>query len=200
MAAIFSGTVVPYDQFATSLGNADIVITSSAAPHYILTKDIMKTVMHQRKNRPVFLIDIAVPRNIDPAINKLDNVFLYDIDDLGRVVEQNRQTRMEEAAEAERIIEDEVDKMLARLREREVTPTIVSLQEQLEHIRLAEMERLRSKLGTLTPAQEEAVEALTKGILGKIAHGPIAELRRQASSGDTSTVVDTVRRIFRLPG
>jgi len=200
MAAIFSGTVVPYDQFATSLGNADIVITSSAAPHYILTKDIMKSVMHQRKNRPVFLIDIAVPRNIDPAINKLDNVFLYDIDDLGRVVEQNRQTRMEEAAEAERIIEDEVDKMLARLREREVTPTIVCLQEQLEHIRVAEMERLRSKLGVLTPAQEEAVEALTKGILGKIAHGPIAELRRQASSGDTSHVVETVRRIFRLPG
>jgi glutamyl-tRNA reductase len=199
MAAIFEGTVVPYDQFGQSLQQVDIVITSSGAPHYILTRDQMKQVMHQRKNRPIFLIDIAVPRNIDPAVNKVDNVFLYDIDDLGRVVEQNRVSRQAEAAEAERIIEDEVERMLARLREREVTPTIVRLQEQLEQIRTAELERMRGKLGPLSKQQEEAVEALTRGIMGKIAHGPIAELRRQAGSGDTNTVIDIVRRVFRLP-
>jgi len=199
MAAIFEGTVVPYDQFGQSLQHVDIVITSSGAPHYILTRDQMKQVMHQRKNRPIFLIDIAVPRNIDPAVNKVDNVFLYDIDDLGRVVEQNRVSRQAEAAEAERIIEDEVERMLARLRERELTPTIVRLQEQLEQIRTAELERMRGKLGPLSKQQEEAVEALTRGIMGKIAHGPIAELRRQAGSGDTNIVIDIVRRVFRLP-
>ncbi len=199
MAAVFQGTVVPYEQLAQPLTQADIVITSSGAPHYILTPELMRGAMHQRKNRPIFLIDIAVPRNIDPQINKLDNVFLYDIDDMGKVVERNRVNRMEEAAEAERIIEEEVDKMLARLREREVTPTIVSLQDQLEQIRLAEIERVRGRLGLLTPQQEEAIDALTKGILGKIAHGPIAELRRHASRGETTGIVDTVRRIFRLP-
>lgn len=199
MAAVFSGTVVPYEQFVTGMAQVDIVITSSGAPHYILTRDGMKTVMHQRKHRPIFLIDIAVPRNVEPAVNQLDNVFLYDIDDLGRVVEQNRVARLEEAAEAERIIEEEVEKMLARLREREVTPTIVRLQEQLESIRSGELERMRSKLGPLTPQQEEAIEALTKGIMGKIAHGPIAELRRQAGHGDTSAVLDIVRRVFRIP-
>lgn len=199
MAALFEGTVVPYEQFVGALAHTDIVITSSGATHYILTRDIMRTVMHQRKNKPIFLIDIAVPRNIEPEINKLDGVFLYDIDDLGNVVEQNRATRLEEAAQAERIIEDEVDKMLARLREREVTPTIVTLQEQLEHLRLTEIDRVRTKLGALTPQQEEAIEALTKGILGKIAHGPIAELRRHAGTGETTGIVHTVRRIFRLP-
>ncbi|MFN7936021.1 MAG: glutamyl-tRNA reductase [Bryobacteraceae bacterium] len=199
MAQVFQGTVVPYENLAAPLTQADIVITSSGAPHYILTRDLMRTVLQQRKNRPIFLIDIAVPRNIDPQINKLDNVFLYDIDDLGKVVERNRVNRLEEAAEAERIIEEEVEKMLARMREREVTPTIVSLQDQLEQIRLAEIERVRGRLGSLSPQQEEAIDALTKGILGKIAHGPIAELRRHASKGETSGIIDTVRRIFRLP-
>lgn len=199
MAAAFHGTVVPYEQFPGAMHNTDIVITSSGAPGYLLTRDSMSRVMAQRKGKPIFLIDIAVPRNVDPLVNKLDNVFLYDIDDLGRVVERNRLTRMEEAAEAEKIIEEEVARMEARLREREVTPTIVTLQEQLEQLRCAELERVRSKLGAITHQQEEAIEALTKGILAKIAHGPIAELRRQASRGETQSTVEAIRRIFRLP-
>jgi glutamyl-tRNA reductase len=190
---------VPYEQFLTAMQSSDIVITSSGAQEYVLTRESMQRVMSQRKGRPIFLIDIAVPRNVDPLINKLDNVFLYDIDDLGRVVERNRLSRLEEAAEAEKIIEEEVARMEARLREREVTPTIITLQEQLEQLRCAELERVRSKLGALTPQQEEAIEALTKGILGKIAHGPIAELRRQASRGETQSAIEMVRRIFRLP-
>lgn len=198
VAAIFNGTVVPYENFQASLTQVDIVITSSGAPHYILTRDQMKGVLQQRKNKPIFLIDIAVPRNIDPAVNKLDNAFLYDIDDLGRVVERNRLSRQQEAEEAERIIEEEVEKMVARLREREVAPTIVRLQEQLEAIRHGELDRLRGRLGNLTTQQEEALEALTKGMMAKVAHGAIAEVRKQASRGD-ATVIDTVRRIFRLP-
>ncbi|MBI4906633.1 MAG: glutamyl-tRNA reductase [Acidobacteria bacterium] len=199
MAAIFQGTVVPYESFLGSLASVDIIITSSGAPHYILTRDNMKPVLHQRRNKPIFLIDIAVPRNVDPEVNKLDNVFLYDIDDMGKVVEQNRQNRMDEAGEAERIIDEEVDKMLMRMRERELTPTIVSLQEQLEQIRTAEIERVKNKLGALTPQQQEAIDALTKGILAKIAHGPITEMRKQASHGEPSHVIGLVRRLFRLP-
>ncbi len=116
-----------------------------------------------RRNRPMFLIDIAVPRNIEPSVNNLDNVFLYDIDDLQRVVEENRQGRLQHAEQAEQIIAEEVDRMLARLKAREVTPTIVRLQEQLEQLRQAELERLRARLGALTPQQEEALEALTRG-------------------------------------
>lgn len=198
MAAIFNAAVVPYETFQATLAESDIVITSSGAPHYILDRAMMTRVMHQRKNRPIFLIDIAVPRNIEPVINKLDGVFLYDIDDLGRVVEQNRLGRMEEAAEAERIIEEEVEKMLARLREREVTPTIVHLQERLEELRQAEVSRVRGKLGTLSPQQEEAIEALTRSMMAKIAHGPIAELRRAAGKPETEGILDTVRRMFRL--
>ncbi|HUQ94151.1 MAG TPA: hypothetical protein VM120_20890, partial [Bryobacteraceae bacterium] len=190
---------VPYDQFLSTLAGVDIVITSSGATDYILHGEAMQRVMQTRRNKPIFLIDIAVPRNVDPAINDLDNVFLYDIDDLGQVVDKNRVSRMAEAEQAERIIEEEVEKMVARLREREVTPTIVILQDQLELMRKAEIDRVRSKLGQLSPQQEEAIEQLTKGILGKIAHGPIAELRRQAVRGETSSVIDFVRRVFRLP-
>ncbi|MBI3209187.1 MAG: glutamyl-tRNA reductase [Candidatus Solibacter usitatus] len=200
MAKLFDGTVVPYDMFLQSLAGVDIVITSSAAPHHILTREQMRSVLQQRRNRPIFLIDIAVPRNIEPSVNELDNVFLYDIDDMGKVIEGNRQARQEEAREAERIIEEEVDKMLARLRERELAPAIVSLQDQLEQIRCIEMERVRGKLGALTPQQTEAIEALTKGIVAKVAHGPIAEMRRHANSGESSHMIDLVRRLFRLPG
>lgn len=199
MAELFHGTVVPYEQFHKGVAEADIVITSSGAPHYILDRQNMQPIMHQRRNRPVFLIDIAVPRNVEPSVNQLDNVFLYDIDDLGRVVEQNRHTRLEEAADAERIIEEEVEKMLARLREREITPTIVAIQEKLEEVRMGELARLRARLGPLSAHQEEALEALTKSMMGKIAHGPIAELRRVAGRGEAAGAVDLVRRIFRLP-
>ena len=146
----------------------------------------------------MFLIDIAVPRNIEPSVNELDNVFLYDMDDLQKVVEENRQGRRKHAEQAEQIISEEVDRMLARLKTREVAPTIVRLQEQLEQLRLAEVERTRGKLGALTPQQEEALEALTRGIIAKIAHAPIAELRKRAAEPDGVKIVELIRRVFRL--
>jgi glutamyl-tRNA reductase len=174
------------------------VIASSGAPHYILRKDDMKRVLGARRNRPMFLIDIAVPRNIEPAVNELEGVFLYDIDDLQRVVERNRLGRRQEAEEAEKIVADEVERLLARLRAREMGPTIASLQQQLEAIRVAELERVRGKLGALTPQQELAVEALTRGIINKIAHAPITELRRHADNPNGSHLVEVIRRVFRL--
>jgi glutamyl-tRNA reductase len=198
MAELFGGSVVQYNRLLASLPEIDIVITSSGAPHYILYKEEMKHVIEARRNRPMFLIDIAVPRNIEPSVNDLDNVFLYDIDDLQRVVEANRQGRLQQAEQAEQIIAEEVERMLARLKVREITPTIVRLQEQLEQLRLAELERIRARLGPLTPQQEEALEALTRGMIAKIAHAPIAELRKHAGDPDGVQTIELIRRVFRI--
>jgi len=198
MAQLFEGKIVDYTGFLNFLPEVDIVITSSGAPHYILIRDEMKKVIEARRNRPMFLIDIAVPRNIEPSVNELDNVFLYDIDDLQKVVETNLQGRMESAEEAEAIIREEVDRMIARLKTREVVPTIVSLQEQLEAMRAAELARMRAKFGALTPDQEQALEAFSKSMINKIAHGPISELRRQASLPDGHHFIAAVRKVFRL--
>lgn len=198
MAQLFEGRVVPYPNFVNALPEVDVLIASSGAPHYILHKEDMKRVIGARRNRPMFLIDIAVPRNIEPSVNELDNVFLYDIDDLQKAVEENRRGRQEEAVAAERIVDDEVERMITRLRARELTPTIVALQQQLEGVRTAEIERVRGRLGTLTPQQEEAIEALTRGIINKVAHGPISEIRRVANEPDGMPLVDAIRRMFRL--
>jgi hypothetical protein len=198
LAAIFKGKIVDYDQFLDALPEMDIVITSSGAPFYIIKKVQMRRVIEARKNRPMFLIDIAVPRNIEPSVNEIDNVFLYDIDDLQRVVETNVGERKKRAEQAEKIVAEEVERMILRLRAREVAPTIVSLQDQLEQLRQAELARMRGKLGTLSPQQEEAIEALTRGLINKIAHGPISELRRQAGQPEGIQVIDAIRRLFRL--
>ena len=198
MADEFQGRVVDYEKLFAALADVDIVIASSGAPHFIITQEQMKSVMARRRNRPMFLIDIAVPRNIEPAVNEVESVFLYDIDDLERVVDTNLKGRVELAAEAEDIVREEVERMVLRMKTREVTPTIVSLQEQLEVVRAAEIERMRGKLGPLTEQQEEAVQAITRGIINKIAHGPITELRRQASEPSGIHLVSTIRKLFRL--
>jgi glutamyl-tRNA reductase len=198
MAQLFGGKIVEYTRFLSFLPEVDIVITSSGAPHYILVRDDMKKVLDARRNRPMFLIDIAVPRNVEPSVNELDNVFLYDIDDLQKVVATNLAGRKQSAEDAEIIIREEVDRMMARLKTREVVPTIVGLQEQLEQMRAAELARMRGKFGTLTPEQEQALEALTKSIINKVAHGPISELRRHASDPDGHQFIGIIRKVFRL--
>jgi glutamyl-tRNA reductase len=198
LATIFHGTPVEYTKFLSLLPEVDILIASSGAPHYILHKAEMQHVIGVRRNKPMFLIDIAVPRNIAPDVNEVDNVFLYDIDDLQGVVKSNLREREKEAGHAEGIIAQEVERMLSRLKAQEVTPAIVSLREQLEQIRIAETERMRSKLGPLTTQQQEALDALTRAIVNKIAHGPISELRKQAGQPEGGHVVDAIRKVFHL--
>jgi len=198
MAELFQGTPVEYSRFTAMLPEVDILIASSGAPHYILKKEDMQRVISARRNKPMFLIDIAVPRNIDPAINDLDNVFLYDIDDLQEVVNSNLHERAKEADHAEKMVAEEVERMMARLKVAEVTPTIVGLQEQLEQIRLGELEKAKRRLGPLTPQQEEALEALTRGIMNKVAHGPISELRSQAGKPEGAHVIAAIRKAFHL--
>ena len=147
LASLVRGTIVPYEQYRNRLKEVDIVITSSGAGEYLLRKDEMKKIIDSRRNRPMFLIDIAVPRNIEPAVNELDNVFLYDIDDLQRVVDENLKGRMDQAAEADKIVAEEVERLEAWMRTRQVGPVIVSLQEHLEQIRQAEIDRVAASLG-----------------------------------------------------
>jgi glutamyl-tRNA reductase len=198
MAALFQGTPVEYTRFVAMLPEVDILIASSGAPHYILHKDEMQRVIAARRNKPVFLIDIAVPRNIEPAVNEIDNVFLYDIDDLQEVVNANLRERLKAAERAESLVEEEVERTMARLKVAEVTPTIVGLQEQLEQIRAGEIEKARRKYGPFTPEQEQAIEALTRGIVNKIAHGPISEIRNHAGHPEGAHVIAAIRKAFHL--
>lgn len=200
MAELFRGRIIDYQNFTSSLPEMDMVIASTGAPHYILTREAMKKVIGARRNRPMFLIDISVPRNIEPSVNELDNVFLYDIDDLRTAVDENRKGRAQEAEAAERIIADEVERTLTRLKAREMGPVIVGLQQQLEGICASELERVRGKMGELSPQQQEAVEALLRGIVNKIAHAPIAELRKQASEPGGHQAIEVIRRVFRIDG
>jgi glutamyl-tRNA reductase len=205
VAKLFQGEVVPYELFPSRLPEVDIVIASSAAPGYVLTRDIVRRAIDARRNQPMFLIDIAVPRNIEPEVNKIEHAFLYDIDDLQRLADGNLKARRGVAEQAEQIVVEEVTRLQARLRERDVAPAIVGLQEQLETLRKDVLDRFRPRLGTLTIEQEQVIEAMTRGLINKIAHGPISELRRQAAEQGTAEdpregdlVMSAVRRMFRL--
>lgn len=203
LGRLLGGEAIPYEGFPQRLADVDIVIASSAAPGYVLTRDMVRRAIESRRNQPMFFIDIAVPRNIDPDVNKVEHAFLYDIDDLQRLADRNLDARRKAAEQAESIVAEEVERLEARLRERDVAPTIVSLQTQLENIRRDVLERYRGKLGRLTAEQEEALEALTRGIVNKIAHGPISEIRRDAANkaGESAREIEllsAVRRIFRL--
>jgi glutamyl-tRNA reductase len=198
LAALFQGTPVEYARFVSMLPEADIVITSSGAPDYVLRKEDMRRAIAARRNKPMFVIDIAVPRNVEPSVNQIDNVFLYDIDDLQEVVNANLRERMKEAEHAERLVAEEVDRTMARLKVAEVAPLIVGLQDQLEQIRVGEMERVRHKYGPFTPQQEEALESLTRGIVNKIAHGPISEIRSHAGHPEGAHVIAAIRKAFHV--
>ena len=196
LAHAFRGTAIQFDQIFQYIGQADIIISSTGAPHFIITKDRAERMIAARRNRPIFFVDISVPRDIDPSVNDLDAAFVYDIDDLQGVVEANIKQRQREAAWAEEIVEQEVQKMMRHFASREVVPTIMALEEKLNRIRQGEMERFQGRLTSLTPEQRETVEALTQGILNKILHGPITELKSGAGSPEHRALVQVIRRIF----
>ncbi len=196
LAEAFHGNAIRFEQIFDHVEKADIVICSTAAPHYVIHREHAERWLAARKNRPRFFVDISVPRNVDPSINQLDNAFVYDIDDLGQVVEANKKQREREAIWAEQIIQEEVQKAMRRLASREIVPTIVALEQRLETIRSSELERYHSRLNALTPQQREAVDALTHGILNKILHGPITELKSGVGRPEQSSLVSMVRKMF----
>src|SRR3954463_2281011 len=198
LAGRFQGEAIRFDELYDTADRADIVISSTGAPHAIFRKEHGLKFLQRRKNRPMFFIDIAVPRDVDEEMNRLDGIFVYNIDDLQSVVASHLTDRKSEAERAEQIVEAEVDKCLARFNEQEIVPTIVSLQEQIETIRQAEIDRARGRLGALSPDQELAVDALTKAIVNKILHTPITTLKSAAREAESTTLEDTIRRLFNL--
>ena len=198
LAEAFHGTAIVFEQLFEHLPKADIVISSTGAAGYVVNKEHVARILSARRNRPVFFVDIAVPRDIDPLVNELDNAFVYDIDDLGQVVEANKKQREREAVWAEEIVQEEVQKTMRRLASRDLVPTIVALEDRLNAIREGEVERYNTQLGNLTPEQRQAVDALTRGIMNKILHGPITELKNGAGQPEQAALVRLVRKIFGL--
>ena len=198
VAEAFRGKPVYFEEIDAQLLEADIVVTSTASADPVITYEQVKRSLRKRKNRPLFFIDIAVPRDVEPRVNDLGNVYVYDIDDLKGVVEINRAQRAEEAVKAERIVEEEVLRFERWLKTLGVVPTIVSLKEKVEHIRQTEIRRSLSALGTLTPEQRHAVDVLTASIAEKIIHDPILTLKRKADRPSRDQVLDMTRQLFDL--
>jgi len=198
LAHKFGGEAIKFDDLYNTCDRADIVITSTGSPVAIFRREHGEQFLARRKNRPMFFIDIAVPRDVSPEMAKLDGIFVYDIDDLQQAVIGHVADRRKEAELAEAIIASEVERFEARLHTLDVVPTIVSLQDHLETIRQAEIDRVRGRLGPMTPEQEMAVEALTRGIINKVMHTPVTTLKTAAREAEVTTLVEVVRRLFNL--
>ncbi|MEW6054557.1 MAG: glutamyl-tRNA reductase [Nitrospirota bacterium] len=194
LAEEFHGRPVKFEEFIQEMVRTDIVICSTGAPHYILTKSQMQKVMKERKQRQVFLIDISVPRNIDPAINELDNVYLYNVDDLQGVVDANMFERQKEAEKAENIIAEEIMTFLKWLVSLDSVPTIVALREKAEEVRKEELERLFHKIEGIGEKEKEAIEYMATAIMNKLIHPPTAALKEDSENKDI--LVATIKRLY----
>lgn len=198
MARKFNGRVIPYEKLTEELYRIDILIASTGAPHFIIRHEHITKTINLRKGEPMFLIDIAVPRNIEPSINEIDNVFLYDIDDLQSVVNANLKEREKEANVAMEIIRQEVCTLSRRLVSLEVFPTIVALREKIETIRKTEVERALSKMNGLSQIEKTSIEGLTTSIINKILHRPVTTLKHPPNSGEVHSYVEAARELFGL--
>jgi len=175
---------IPFESLYEQADRADIVITSTGAPQKIFGHSHGQHFLHRRRNRPMFFIDIAVPRDVDPRMNEVEGCFVYDIDDLQQVAAANLADRSREAAAAENIVSREVDKYQERLQSRDAVPAIKALQQQAEQLRLTELARSQSKLADLTPQQRQAVEALTRSLTAKLLHPQLTALRESTRAKD----------------
>jgi len=198
LAQQYHGRAVTFEGFRQEMVGADIVISATSAPHVILKKEDVQTIIQQRRHRPIFLIDIADPRDIDPACHEVDNVYLYNIDDLLSVVQANLTERNREAERGEAIIEREVNLYLHWLRSLDVVPTIVSLRRRIEEIRGAELQRALGRLADLTPEQQEIITTMSHAMVNKILHQPMTELKRRAALQGGHVYTSVLRRLFGL--
>ena len=198
MARDFHAGVIEFDRLGEGLRDADIVISSTGAPGYVINAEMVAAALHRRKSRLLFLIDIAVPRDIDPAAGNIDNVYLYNIDNLQEIVDENLNNRRREAEKAEAIIEEEALKYREWFGTLKVVPTIVSLREKVEGIITGELGRSLSWMQNLSPEQRKNVEILASSILNKVLHDPIAALKEESQNGGALPYIAALRRLFRL--
>jgi glutamyl-tRNA reductase len=198
LAQRFGGEAVSLEELETQLLSADVLLSSTGSDSYLLSRDQVKTAMRRRRQRPLFMIDIGVPRDLDPRINDLDNVYLYNIDDLKEVVEENRERRQAAAIQAERLVVAETLKFMDWLKTLEVYPTIISLREKALSICQSELKKTLSHLGALTPEQEQALAVLTESITNKLLHDPIVFLKGNHHRQRGQAELALVRRLFNL--
>lgn len=198
LAASCGGRPVPYEKLAVELAEADVVIASTASPKFILTPELMKGVVRTRRHRPLFIIDIAVPRDVDPRVGNMDNVFVYDVDDLQQVAEENLAVRAREAAHAERIIEEEVESFLSWRRSLELAPTIVALRKRFGEVADEEIRRAFVRLQNLSDSDRAVLEAMSRSLVNKLLHQPMMQLKAGAGEPDGAFLIDAVRRLFAL--
>lgn len=198
LAEEFGGEAIPFDELFLHLHKADIVLTSTGAPHAIITPPDLEEVIKRRRMRPMFLIDIAVPRDIDPAVNEMDAVYLYDMDDLQQVVAANLEGRKQEADKAEAIIAEEIIQFYKWVATLEVTPTIVALRNRFEELRKAELERTLAGWKDAPPDAEKRLEALTSAFMNKLLHQPTTVLKKAGQGNRTDLYLDALRALFDL--
>jgi len=198
MAEDFHGAAIEFDMLPDKLRDVDIVITSTGAPGYVLTPPMIEAAIRRRKNRLLFLIDIAVPRDIDPAVGEIDNVYLYNIDDLQDIVDSNLKSRKKEAAKAETIIDEEVTKYLEWYSALEVVPTIISLREKMEGIIRGEIAKSSTWMQNLTEDEKRNIEIMANSIINKVLHDPIMGLKEESKDNSALPYIAAIRRLFGL--
>jgi glutamyl-tRNA reductase len=192
------GEVVALEHAARELASADVVVSSTGSPGLVLSRDDVALAARERKGRPLFLIDLAVPRDLDPAIAELDGCYLYDIDDLEAVVAETLAGRRREAERAERIVAEEAERFRQWLASLDVVPAIASLRARAEEIRSAELRRAEARLGRLTEAERSVVESVTSQIVNKLLHLPTVRMKQAAAAADGVLYAEAVRHLFGL--
>ncbi|HEX9458055.1 MAG TPA: glutamyl-tRNA reductase [Thermoanaerobaculia bacterium] len=198
LADRFHGQAVKFEGIDPYLATCDIVIASTAAPHFVIETDHVERALATRRKRNLFLIDLCVPRNIEPAIAAIDGAYLYNIDDLQQVADANREIRLQKAGEAEQIVDREVDSFRRRLIAQDAVPTIVELQGRLETLRTAELEKCLRRIGPMSAEQRAAIEQLSTQLVNKILHYPILQLKEAEEPAERESLRKTIRKIFGL--
>jgi glutamyl-tRNA reductase len=197
LAAALGGRAAPFEDLRKELARADIVISGTGAPGVVIHREDVEAAQMMRRGRPLFVIDIAVPRDVAGDVSRVANVFLYDLDDLHKVAEANLRERKKEASAAEHILDEEIAEFLEWRRSLEVVPLLVELRRRADEIRRAELDKARRRLGTLTPEQESAIEAATSAIVNKLLHAPTVQLKQMAGNGQPEHV-GFIRKLFGL--
>lgn len=198
MADAFQGIPVRFDELDASLREADIIISSTGAPGHVLSAESVAAALRRRQNRLLFLIDVAVPRDIDPAAGEIENVYLYDIDDLQAIVDDNQAIRKREAIRAEAIVEEEVQRYIQWMDTLEVVPTIVSLRDRMEQIVQTELDRANAWMQRLEAEDRDRVQILLHAVVNKVLHEPVTHLKEESQEQGAMPYVAAVRRLFGL--
>jgi glutamyl-tRNA reductase len=198
LAAALGGRSAPLAALRAEMERVDVVISGTGAPGLVVHRDDVEAAQAARRHRPLFLIDIAVPRDIEPSAGKVTGVFLYDIDDLKSVSDANLRERQKEAASAQSIVDQEIREFLDWRHSLDVVPLLVELRGRADEVRRGEIEKARRHLGVLTPEQERAIDAMTCGIVNKLLHSPTVRLKEMARNGNHTEHVGLIRKLFGL--